>query len=362
VSVHPRRGWPPVAAGTAAAVALAPWTVAIAQPPERGPVVTVDWVASDRCPDAAYVEAKIARLLAGAVPDTPRLRARAVVVRDKNGPWHVDLSTESATGTGHRSVTAETCRAAADVTALILALAVDPEGASRNRGGSMDADAAIDAEADSTSSVTAPSGGAATDGSASEATVASTSNETRASVPDRPASTIFAAGVYALADLGTLPFLGPGAGVRLAAMPAFAPAARLELGASLWAPQTVAPTTASLGGRFDLRSIDIAACWVPSLGRWELGACLGGEVGWMTGSGIGSGTSVGQTSDAVWPILRPRFAGAYRFTRQWAVRGDVGLGVSLARPQFRWEGVGGGDVQSPAVVAARAGVGLEGRF
>jgi hypothetical protein len=62
---------------------------AIAQPAERGPVVTIDWVASDRCPDAGYVDAKIARLLAGAAPDTPRLRARAVVVGDENGPWRV---------------------------------------------------------------------------------------------------------------------------------------------------------------------------------------------------------------------------------------------------------------------------------
>jgi hypothetical protein len=362
VSVHRRHDWRPVAAGTAATIALAPWMAAIAQSAQHGSVVTVDWVASDRCPDAAYVDAKIARLLAGAAADTPRLRARAVVVRDKNGPWRVDLSTESATGTGHRSVTAETCRAAADVTALVLALAVDPEGASRNRGGSMDADAAIDAGADSTSSVTAPSVGAATDAPAPEATVASTSNETQASVPNRVESRVFAAGVYVLADLGTLPYLGAGAGVRLAVIPPFARAARLEVGASLWAPQTVAPTTASLGGRFDLRSIDVAACWVPSLGRWELGACLGGELGWMTGSGISSGTGEGQTNDALWPILRPRVTGAYRLSTQWAVRGDLGLGVSLGRPQFRWEGVGGGDVQSPGVVAARADVGLEARF
>jgi hypothetical protein len=100
---------------------------ASAQPPERSPVVPVDWVASDRCPDAAYIEAKVARLLAGPAPDTPRLRARAVVVRDKNGPWRVDLSTESATGTGHRSVTAETYVAAGKGSTLTVA-SVDDKG------------------------------------------------------------------------------------------------------------------------------------------------------------------------------------------------------------------------------------------
>jgi hypothetical protein len=64
----------------------------------------------------------------------------------------------------------------------------------------------------------------------------------------------------------------------------------------------------------------------------------------------------------LWPILRGRITGAYRLCAQWAIRADLGLGVSLDRPEFRWEGVGAGGVQSPAVVAARAAVGLEVRF
>lgn len=377
MSARRRQGWPSVAAGMAAAVAVAPWMVAIAQSAERGPVVTVDWIASGPCPDKAYVEAKIERLLVGATADAPRLRARAVVVRDKDGPWRVDLSTHSATITGHRSVTAETCRAAADVTALILALAVDPDGSGRDRPGSIDAGASMDAGPDSRSAddadesmddgaysmfaVTVPSASVATDAPSARGTAPSTSNETPTSAPDRPKSLTLAAGVYALGDLGTLPSLGPGGAIRLAAIPPFASAGRLELGASIWAPQTVGSTT-SLHSRFDLRSFDVAVCWAPSLDRWELGACLGAELGWMTGSGFSSGPGQGETSDALWPILRPRATGAYRFSARWAVRADLGLGINLDRPQFRWEGVGGSEVESPAVVAARAAVGLEGRF
>jgi hypothetical protein len=64
---------------------------AMAQPARRGPVVAIEWIASgsDQCPDAAYVEAKTSRLLDGATADAPRLRARAVVVRDESGPWRV---------------------------------------------------------------------------------------------------------------------------------------------------------------------------------------------------------------------------------------------------------------------------------
>jgi hypothetical protein len=322
---------------------------AMAQPAGRGPVVAIEWIASDsdQCPDAAYVKARTAWLVDGATADAPRLRARAVVARDESGPWRVSLSTESATVTGHRSVTAESCRAAADATALILALAVDAEGG------------APDAGADSTPAMTAPPTLAAT---AAPAPAASPSQETPVPAPGRPPSKIFSAGVYALADLGTLTRLDPGAGVRLGATPPFAPTMRLELGASLWAPQTISQTSPSLGSRFDLRSFDVAACWVPSLGRWELGACVGGELGWITAIGSSSGTGLGRSSDALWPILRGRITGAYRLCAQWAIRADLGLGVSLDRPEFRWEGVGAGGVQSPAVVAARAAVGLEVRF
>jgi hypothetical protein len=325
---------------------------AMAQLAGRGPVVAIEWIApdSDRCPDAAYVEAKTARLLDGATADAPRLRARAVVLRDESGPWRVDLSTESAAGTGRRLVTAETCRAAADAIALILALAVDAEAR------------ATDAGADSTPAVTVPPAPPAPAATTAPAPVASPSHETPVPTPDLPPSKVFSAGVYALADLGTLPRLDSGAGIRLGATPRFAPTVRLELGASLWAPQAVSQASPSLGSRFDLRSFDVGACWVPSFGRWELGSCADGELGWITASGSSSGTGVGRSSDAVWPILRGRITGTYRLGAQWAIRGDVGLGVSLDRPEFRWQGVGAGGVQSPAVVAARAAVGLEVRF
>ena len=343
-----RHHWPPVAAGVTAAT-LAPWMSAMAQSAGQGPVVAIEWIASDsnQCPDAAYVAARTARLLDGATADAPRLRARALVAHDESGPWRVDLSTESAAGTGHRSVAAESCRAAADATALILALAVDAEGA------------ATDAGADSTPGKTAPTTLAAIAG---PVPATSSSRETPVPPPDRSPSKIFSAGVYALADLGTLPRIAPGGGIRLGATPPFAPAVRLELGASLWVPQTVSPAAPSLSSRFDLRSFEVAACWTPSLGRWELGACVGGELGWITASGTSSGTGVGRSSDALWPILRGGITGAFRLGARWAIRADLGLGVSLDRPEFRWEGVGAGTAQSPAVVAARAAVGLEVRF
>jgi hypothetical protein len=322
---------------------------AMAQPAGSGPRVAIDWVVPDSrsCPGALYVEALIASLLDGATGGARGLRAHAVVSRDESGAWHVDLSTESAAGAGHRSVTAETCRAAADATAFILALAVDEEG-----GGA-------DAGADSGRTSTAPSPPAVIAG---PVPAASPPPETPVPVPDRHPSKIFSAGVYALADLGTLPAFDLGAGVRLGATPPFAPSVRLEFGASLWMPEEISQASPSTTSRFDLRSFDVAACWAPMLGHWELGACLGGELGWMEGTGRSSGTGVGRSGDAFWPVVRGRVTSAYRLGAAWAVRADLGVGVSLDRPEFRWEGVGAAEAQSPAVVAARAAVGLEVRF
>jgi hypothetical protein len=151
-SVRARRrgGGSRVAAWIAAATSLAPWPEARAQPTDDGSRVTVEWIAPSPCPDGAVLDAKIARLLAGsAAVGARRLRARAVVTRDPNGPWRVDLSTEGPTTQGHRSVTAETCQVAADVVALILALAVDPGRVARDGAPTAEADASTDAKADS---------------------------------------------------------------------------------------------------------------------------------------------------------------------------------------------------------------------
>jgi hypothetical protein len=114
-------------------VALAGGTLALAQPVEPGPAVVLEWIAPSECPDSAYVKREIRRLLAGApAPETPPLRARVEVSREIEERWRVSLTTTGAQGTGHRSLTAETCRALAGATALILALAVDPRRVAMN--------------------------------------------------------------------------------------------------------------------------------------------------------------------------------------------------------------------------------------
>src|SRR5262249_8197629 len=76
--------------------------------------------------NASYVVAEIARQLAGSTASPEKkIRARAEV--NKEGPkWRLRLIIDTADQHGERMLDAESCRAAADATALILAMTVDP--------------------------------------------------------------------------------------------------------------------------------------------------------------------------------------------------------------------------------------------
>ena len=87
--------------------------------------LTLDWTAPAGCPDAAWVEASVLRLLS--TPPTEPLRVRAVV-RPEAAGWQVDLRLEGA-ARGTRHLRAASCESVARASALIVALALDPQAA-----------------------------------------------------------------------------------------------------------------------------------------------------------------------------------------------------------------------------------------
>jgi hypothetical protein len=100
----------------------------------------------------------------------------------------------------------------------------------------------------------------------------------------------------------------------------------------------------------------LSAC-LPGLlrpGSLELGACAGGELGWLEGSG--AGLDVDRSGGALWGALRADV------TARWALGWGVGLDVALAalvpveRHEFAIAGVG--QVHQPSMVVGRASVGL----
>lgn len=91
------------------------------------PRLSLQWDAPPACPDRAAVEAEVARLLGGAMPNgTPAITAegRAVAL---DGAFALTLRTEVEGARGERALRGERCEELAAAAALILALMIDPD-------------------------------------------------------------------------------------------------------------------------------------------------------------------------------------------------------------------------------------------
>ena len=366
-----------VAVALGACVA-APVGVTLAQPSEDR-AVALEWIAPDECPVASYVEQEVGRLLGGApFTQAARLRARAEVAHSGQS-WRVRLVTVGDQGEGHRELTAETCRSAADATALILALAIDPRRVASFAQGSP---ASEPPDADSGPIATfpplpLPDASTATPAAPAPATTpapapaptpapapAPTPTPTPTPTPATPTPPpILIAGLDAVADLGTLPSAAPGIHATLAAALGSAPWLRLEIGAALWGAQSIlAPSTAS--GYFELRTFDVLACALAPLARWALGACAGAEIAWISAHGI-SETDSTESSDVQWPVVLAQPTTSFLLGSGFSLRASVGVGFGINVPTFVAKGVppfAEVVIHRPDVIAKRADLGLEVRF
>ncbi|WP_437596080.1 hypothetical protein [Sorangium sp. So ce590] len=95
--------------------------------------VELDWIAPGECADRGRVLAEIEQRLgrSSEANGEPPLKARAVVSRNERGSWDLRLTTALGETTRSRELHGETCAELADAAALIIALAIDPDAASR---------------------------------------------------------------------------------------------------------------------------------------------------------------------------------------------------------------------------------------
>lgn len=103
---------------------IAPATALAETAPERP--FELRWSAPAECPSDVYVASQVTRLAARA-PE-PALEVDANAWKDQSGRWRVALVTRMGGERGERIVDADTCDHAADATALILAMMIDPAG------------------------------------------------------------------------------------------------------------------------------------------------------------------------------------------------------------------------------------------
>jgi hypothetical protein len=170
----------------------------------------------------------------------------------------------------------------------------------------------------------------------------------------------FGAGVSA--NVGTLPQAAPGTRIEAAWRPRqFRVALDLELYLSV---RVTGEDRPGVGGDFQLGALALRGCFLPVMGRFELGACAGAAGEGMQASGFGGERRY--TIKTFWPALRAGGVAAYSFTPTWALVTSVELSAPLARPRFVLADTLSSSSSSiifrPSTVAGALAIGIEARF
>jgi len=300
-----------------------PLIVALAAPAgavatEAG-TVDITWTAPADCPTASDLDASIRALLGRAprLSDGRNLDVKARAEQKRDRAWTATIETRLGTTAGSRTLAAESCRAAADATALIVALMIDPRAVAQHVAAAPTPPVPAAGAARATS-VPTPPRDAFTSGA-----------------PARPPRSALVTGLSLgptiAVDAGTLPRLAYGAGARVGLR--FG-ASVLELGvlASSQARATISATAPPAGGSFRFRSASLSACPATRRRRFELGACIAVELTQVNGAGFG--VSMSFENDARWLALGGGALARLRLGSRFAIPLRIDLMAPLARPIF----------------------------
>jgi hypothetical protein len=262
-------------AGFAAVGVLLLTSVCAAEVPRAA--VSLRWTAPDECPDDIQLVHAVESLLGQSLLETREqsLAIWATAQGDSAHGFAAKVSFSSPQGTEQRFLEHPSCDQLLRALAMVVALAIDPE-----RVRAME-QARAEPAAPSVAAPIAPS--PASIASASAATV----RTAEPPAEDRPASALAGArlALHGLAGSGALP--GFGAGME-AALGLRRRAVRVELAMRYWLPREEALNVAPSGNlRLALGTLGARACWLPLPGAWQVAACAGGNVGDLSGSGVG---------------------------------------------------------------------------
>jgi hypothetical protein len=298
----------------------APITPAMASP------VGLDWTAPEGCPDREAVLAEVLKLAGAKAASAHHLKARATIQPAEGTTWSLSLLTEIDGVTGERTLSSVSCQSLSDAAALMLALILNPEVA-----------------------IQKPPTAAAEEPAPSAATIAHADH--RRPWP-RPAWLV---GAHGGMQVGVLEDLSPSIAlsfwVRLGRL-------AMRLIPSFTPPQSIYAEP-GLGGRLWTLGGAAYGCWATPLTWPVLTPCLGFEVTWLQGRGLG--------------ILHSRDASVYWASGELALFAGVPLvsglvlevgGIGLlpfSRPIVSLED-GATPVSRPAALGFKALGGLAWRF
>ncbi len=334
--------------------------VAIAQPAAP---VSLTWNAPAGCSDAASIVDAVSRLRNGTV-DTEPMTAVASVTLDPANVWRLHITTTFADGSsGERDLQAESCKAAAEATASILALALTARAKTKK-------------VATTASAITAPTASAPANPASPVATTANGQPSPKPSAAPAPATSPappakpnkeeperlarplpirFHVGAHFGMTTGDLPSVGLGGGGTIGVL---IDRLRVEGYADYWA-LAKARFTKPGGADFQLFSAGARTC-LSFGGTFTLGPCAAFELGSMRGASFdvtkpSSGTAL--TAEGLLGAL-----GTLSLDKagHFALRALLEVGIVLDRPEFVLTGIG--SVHEPAPILGRGTVGAELRF
>jgi hypothetical protein len=335
---------------------------------ERVPL-TLDWNAEPGCPSRDELAAMLASLLPSlpAIPASEGALGRIAAtgrVTTRASAWHVELEIASERGIERRGFAAETCMIAAEATALVIAVVIDPvELASREPTAEPDPDPDPDPEIAIEAATIEPTNPKPANPEPRHFTRHPTKGRDETvrvhlDPPDpEPSRPSRARGGVALRGGGGFGPLRAGSGQLELRLAAFGRGWRWEARAA-WLPPVQLELDSGQRARFDGWLLGTRGCGVPTRDRFEFPLCIGIEAGQLRGEGR---TSVPNPVRATQPWLAIELGPALAWTPipNLAIGLELDAVIPLIAAGFS---IDGDPILRTTPIGVRALVGLEVRF
>jgi len=297
---------------------------------------TLTWSAPPSCPSEAEVHEQLARELGTKLAAASGVTFEAVATKQLAG-FQLNLTTREGGALHERRIQAKTCDELLE--AMVVAVSLALQAAAESGEPPPPQEQAASSEPD------LPKPAAAAPRASAQA---------KAPLPAGPVSGRIhpLGGLGAVMDVGAFPQAGFGVqgfgGLRISDYKL--------IGLAAFFPEHNTGLVGSARARFMLSLGGASLCYIPENSLWELGACLGGELGSLAavGSNVRNARSTrslwAAANASAWLTVRPRATG-------WGVFLSPGVVVPIRRPQFVLTELG--LVHQPASVGFRGLVGLE---
>ena len=326
--------------------------------------VPLEWTAPQECPPISFLRVEIENELQGSQSKREGITIHASARQLGFDLWQADLDVITETGLSKRVIRAQSCKALAQATSLIVAMLIDPEVAVHR---SFDAQAGENPETQPSynppvASVTpGPNAGAWRDTTLAQSPISVERSRELRPAPAwamRRAAAHFA--VIAGADWGSLPSATYTYGFAVGYVGGYW---QTEAGLSGWAERQATwnrPPAPSAGGGFWMMAGFANVCrGLFGMARWVVSPCAGLELRDLSGKGNDAVTVKNQTHRwSAAPTLS--VLSSFELSEIFAVRLSLGAAVPLMRPAFEIDGLG--SVFEPNWIALRANFGFEMRF